>query len=272
MQALKEFLRTHAQEDLLPWSVQEEAANRFGLTYGEIEEAALEIDLLPVRYLRNRQTITTMQQLHLFRSKVAIIGCGGLGGYAVEEMARLGIGHIKVIDPDVFVEHNLNRQILSSPGALGKPKVEAAVQRVKEINPAVTVVPVQKAFTTGNGTELLKGMNIGLDALDSIPTRLELAEICKKMNIPLVHGSIAGWYGQAAVQFPGEDILGKIYSRYKGKSGIETELGIPSFTPAVVASIQVAEVCKILLNEGKPLRQRMLSINLLDMEIVEIQF
>jgi molybdopterin/thiamine biosynthesis adenylyltransferase len=271
LEALDDFLRSHTQEDLLPWSVQVEAANRFGLTYGEIEEAALEIDLLPVRYLRNRQSITIRQQLRLFRGKVAIIGCGGLGGYAVEEMARLGIGYIKIIDPDVFVEHNMNRQILSCPGVLGKPKVEVAAQRVKEINPAVTVVPVKESFTTGNGAELLQGINIALDALDTIPIRFQLAEICKKMNIPLVHGSIAGWYGQAAVQFPGEDILGKIYSRYKGKKGIETELGIPSFTPAVVASIQVAEVCKIILNEGKPLRQRMLSINLLDMEIIDIQ-
>jgi hypothetical protein len=74
-----------------------------------------------------------------------------------------------------------------------------------------------------------------------------------------------------ATQFPGEDILGKIYPGSAGKKGIETELGNLSFTTGFVASIEAAEVCKILLDIGRPLRKRMLSINLLDMEIVEIQ-
>ncbi len=271
MEALQDFLQSHAQGDLLPWSVQVEAANRFGLAYGAIEEAALKINLLPAHYQRNRQTISTAQQLRVFRSQVAVIGCGGLGGYVIEGLARVGIGQITVIDPDVFEEHNLNRQLFSSIDVLGKPKVEAAVERIKEINPAVTVIPVMKVFSKENGAERLKGVNVVVDALDSIPTRLELADICKKSNIPLVHGSIAGWYGQVATQFPGEDILGKIYPRSAGKKGIETELGNLSFTAGFVASIEAAEVCKILLEEGTSLRKRMLSINLLDMEIVEIQ-
>jgi molybdopterin/thiamine biosynthesis adenylyltransferase len=251
--------------------MQEEASNRFGLTYGAIEEAALEINFLPTRYQRNRQTISTAQQLRLFRSKVAVIGCGGLGGYIIEELARLGIGHITVVDPDVFEEHDLNRQLFSTLAVFEKPKVEAAVERIKEINPAVTVTPVMKSFSKENGSELLKGVNVATDALDSIPTRLELAEMCKKLNIPLVHGSIAGWYGQVTTQFPGEDTLGKIYPKSSGKKGIETELGNLSFTAGFVASIEAVEVCKILLDEGRTLRKRMLSINLLDMEIVEIQ-
>lgn len=271
MEALHNFLRSHAQDDRLPWAVQEEAANRFGLTYGAIEETALEINLLPLRYQRNRQTITTAQQLHLFRSSVAVVGCGGLGGSVIEALARLGIGQITVVDPDVFEEHNLNRQLLSTLAMLGKPKVEAAVERIKEINPAVTVTPIMKTFTKENGAELLKGVNVVVDALDSIPIRLDLGDICKQWKIPLVHGSIAGWYGQVATQFPGEDILGKIYPRGAGKKGIETELGILSFTAGFVASIEAAEVCKILLDEGTSLKQRMLSINLLDMEIVEVQ-
>jgi len=270
--ALHNFLRSHARDDRLPWAVQEEAANRFGLTYGAIEETALKINLLPLRYQRIRQTITTAQQLHLFRSNVAVMGCGGLGGYVIEALARLGIGRIMVVDPDVFEEHNLNRQLLSTLAVLGKPKVEAAVERVKQVNPAVTVAPVMQAFSKENGAERLKGIHVVVDALDSIPTRLELAEMCKELTIPLVHGSIAGWYGQVATQFPGEDTLGKIYAQSAGKKGIETELGILSFTAGFVASIEAAEVCKILLDEGTSLRQRMLSINLLDMEIVEVQF
>jgi molybdopterin/thiamine biosynthesis adenylyltransferase len=271
METLDHFLRSHALGNLLPWEAKVEAATRFGLTYGAVEEAALEMNLLPVCYQENQQSITTEQQLRLLRSKVAVIGCGGLGGYAVEELARLGIGEIKVIDPDVIDEDNLNRQIYSSIPLIGRHKVDVAAQRVEEINPAVTVVPLKNAFTIKSGFELLQGIDVVVDGLDSIPTRLELADICNKSNIPLVHGSIAGWYGQVAVQFPGENTLEKIYSRCTGQSGIEKETGNLSFTPAVVASIEVSEVCKILLEEGTPLRRRMLSINLLDMEVVEVE-
>jgi molybdopterin/thiamine biosynthesis adenylyltransferase len=268
---LEHFLRSHARDGLVPWPAQSEAAEKFGLSYGAVEEAALEMNLLPARYQRNRQSITTRRQLRLFRAKVAVIGCGGLGGYVVEELARLGAGQLTVIDPDVFEEHNLNRQVLATFTVLGKAKVETAAERVKEINPAVTVIPVKRAFTKENGPELLKGMDVVVDALDSISVRLELAEVCKSLNIPLVHGSIGGWYGQVTTQFPGEDALEKLYPKHAAKKGIETELGNLSFTAGFVAAIEAAEVCKILVGEGTPLRRRMLTINLLDMEIVEIQ-
>lgn len=270
MDRLHDYLLLHAREGFLPWSFQIDAAERFDLTLGEIEEAALKINLLPLRYKRNQRTINTEQQLRLFRSRVVVVGCGGLGGYVVEELARLGLGKIVVIDPDVFEEHNLNRQLFCSVGVLGRPKVEVAAERVAEINPAVTVVPLMKAFSRERGGELLGGADVAVDALDSIPTRLELAAICGELRIPLVHGSIAGWYGQIITQFPDEDSLQKVYDESREK-GIETELGNPSFTPAVVASLEAAEVCKILLGEGSPLRNRMLAIDLLDMEIVEVK-
>lgn len=269
MNRLHDYLLLHAREGFLPWSIQVDAAERFGLTLGEIEEAALQINLLPLRYRRNQRTISTEQQLRLFRSRVAVVGCGGLGGYVVEELARLGLGRIVVIDPDVFEEHNLNRQLFSTVADLGRPKVAVAAERVAEINPAVTVVPLMKAFSRERGGELLEGADTAVDALDSIPTRLELAAICNDLRIPLVHGSIAGWYGQVITQFH-EDSLQKIYAG-SGEKGIETELGNPSFTPAVVASLEAAEVCKILLDEGSLLRNRMLAIDLLDMEIIEVK-
>src|SRR6185369_11130027 len=105
-------------------------------------------------------------------------GCGGLGGYIIEQLARLGVGELVVVDPDVFEEHNLNRQILSSLDNLGKSKVAAAVERVGAINPAVTVTPFEMAFCTANGPELLAGTRLVVDALDNIPTRLDLAEVC----------------------------------------------------------------------------------------------
>ncbi len=270
MEEVRSFLRKHADGDLLPWKHHSFASNHFGLTIGQVERLALEMGLLPARYQRNRKTISVTEQMRLFQAHVAVIGCGGLGGYVIEELARLGVGLITAVDPDVFEEHNLNRQLYSTPAMLGRPKVEAALKRVSEINPAVTLISHKCAFSKVNGFELLEDADVVVDALDSITVRLELAELCAEVNAPLVHGAIGGWYGQIATQFPGEDILRRIYNRAVDGKGVEKGLGNPSFTPAVIASLQVAEVCKIIVGLGKPLSNRKLHINLLDMEIIEI--
>lgn len=266
------FIRDQAAGQLLPWKRQLEAAERFGVTLAQVEEAALEQCILPARYQRNRAALTVSDQLALFRSCVAVIGCGGLGGYVVEELARLGVGRIVVVDPDVFEEHNLNRQLFSSPANLGQVKVTAAARRVADINPAVTLVAHHTAFSPENGADLLAGCQLAVDALDSIPVRLELADVCTTLNIPLVHGAIAGWFGHVSTQFPGEDTLKTIYRSWKSGKGVEETLGNPSFTPALVASLEVAEVCKILLGHGRPLRGRQLIIDLLAMEIQVINY
>jgi molybdopterin-synthase adenylyltransferase len=270
MEEVRTFLRKHAEGDLLPWKHHAFAASHFGLSIGQVERLALESGLLPARYQRNRKTISVAEQMRIFGAHVAVIGCGGLGGYVIEELARLGVGRITAVDPDVFEEHNLNRQLYSTPASLGKPKVDAAYKRVNEINPAVTMYPHKCAFSKLNGFDMLNNVDVVVDALDSISVRLELAEISAELNAPLVHGAIGGWYGQVATQFPGENTLKKIYNRAVDGKGVEKGLGNPSFTPAVIASLQVAEVCKILIGQGKPLSNRKLHINLLDMEIIEI--
>jgi len=266
------FLKNWTRDGMLPWSAHCAAVKHFGLSFAAIEGLALKNGLFPARYQRNRNIINSADQARLFASKIAVVGCGGLGGYIIEELARLGVGQIVAIDPDVFEEHNLNRQILSTPGNLGLAKVEAARQRVEQINPAVTVWTVQDAFGLANGAELLEGVSVAVDALDSISYRLELAEVSSAVGIPMVHGAIGGWYGHVATQFPGEGTVQGIYRHWVAGKGIEQQLGNPAFTPAVVASLQVAEVCKIILGKGELLRNRKLSIDLLEMEIHEIPY
>jgi molybdopterin-synthase adenylyltransferase len=271
MGALEEFLAGGATGDLLPWAVQRAAMERFGLGCAEVEAAVLARDLLPARYQRNRQTLSIAQQRTLFGSTVAVIGCGGLGGYLIEQLARLGVGHLVAIDPDRFEEHNLNRQLLSSVAELGSAKVEAAVRRVAAINPAVSVRPLQVACRAANGAELLRGVDLVLDGLDNIPARLELAQTCTALGLPLVHAAIAGWYGHLTTQFPGERAVERLYGGSPETRGAEQQLGNPSFTPAVLASLQVAEACKVLLGVGEPLRLRQLLVDLRTMEFDQIQ-
>ena len=269
MRDLVAWLKSRAKGDLFSWSDQQSAANRFGLSCGEVELAALENGLLPARYQRNRKMLSIEDQLRLFKSRVVVIGCGGLGGYIIEELARLGVGTIVGVDPDVFEEHNMNRQLLATPEFLGIKKVAAAAQRVGKINPAVRLIPVGLAFDLDNGEEIMDGATVAVDALDSIGVRLELAEICNRLQIPLVHGTIAGWFGYLMTQFPGENTLQKFFAHNAQECGMEKHLGNPSFTPAVVASLEAAEVCKIILGQGTLMRGRCLSIDLLDMEFVE---
>lgn len=270
METVAAYLKTWSDGDLISWELQQKAMEQFGCSCARVEEVALSSGLLPARYQRNRQTIPTAGQLRLFCSRVAVVGCGGLGGYVIEQLARLGVGTLVVIDPDIFEEHNLNRQILSSPEELGRSKVGAAVDRVGEINPAVTVIPHEAAFSAANGTGLFSGVQLVVDALDSIPVRLELAEVCSQLDLPLVHGAIGGWYGHVTTQFPGEQTIQKVYANWVAGKGVEQQLGNPAFTPAVVASLQVAETCKLLLGEMPLLRGRMLSVDLLSMEFHEV--
>jgi molybdopterin/thiamine biosynthesis adenylyltransferase len=271
MEALRAYFGEHAVDGLISWHYQVEATERFSMSLAEIEAAILDNNLLPARYQRNREMLSTQQQSRLFRSRVAVIGCGGLGGYVLEELARLGVGQIVAIDADHFEEHNLNRQMLSSPRTLGWAKVEAAAQRMAEVNPAVTIRPVKEAISRSNGRELLAGMDCVVDAVDNVATRLDVEVLCSELNIPLVHGAIAGWYGHVATVLPGDDTLRRmIYRQWKGGKGVEQQLGNPSFTPAVIASMQAAEACKVLLGQGTLLRNRMLTFNLLDMQVDDV--
>ena len=118
------------------------------------------------RYERNMNTLTPEENRRLADFKVLVVGCGGLGGYIIEMLGRLGIGSIVAVDGDVFDATNLNRQLLSDEGNLGKPKALAARDRMSAVNSSVAVRPVTERFTAENGAELLAGCHLAFDALD----------------------------------------------------------------------------------------------------------
>lgn len=223
------------------------------------------------RYLKNYAAISVTEQSQLANRHVLIVGSGGLGGYLLEYLGRLGVGNITIVDGDVFDETNLNRQLLSSQMNLGKPKVLAAKHRMLAINPLVHLETVQENLTEENAASLVKGHDIVLDALDNIPDRLLLQRTCKEVGLPLVHGALAGWYGQVCVIQPGEDLLDLIYGNYDIEQGEELETGSLSFTAGLVASVQAGEAVKLLL--GKPtLNRELLAVDLLRSQFDCIKF
>ena len=222
------------------------------------------------RYERNYKLLSREEMDTIKKKRVAIIGLGGLGGYVVEQFARLGIGNLVLCDGDIFEESNLNRQLLATEENLGKSKALVAAERVSIINSEIKTITWEYSFTAKNGTQILEDVDVVVDCLDQVPSRLLLEQIAARCNVPLVHGAIAGWYGQVAVSMPGDGVLAKVYQGIEKTSNL---LGNPSFTPGVVASLEVAEALKILLARGEILRHQLLLIDLyrLEFNLVNLQ-
>ncbi|KUO70828.1 MAG: molybdopterin biosynthesis protein MoeB [Desulfosporosinus sp. BRH_c37] len=216
------------------------------------------------RYVRNRKTLSDEDQLKLSTSCVAIVGCGGLGGYIAEELARIGVGRLVLIDGDRLEVSNLNRQIMSSELNIGQWKVEAARDRLQSINSEVQVEGIKGWFEEEKGPELFREVDLVCDALDSLPTRVELERVCHQMKLPLVFASIAGWFGQIGVSLPGDFSVLRLFGY--GEKGVESTWGNPAFTPAVLASLSVAETVKLLVGRQPSLRHAWLQVDLLSME------
>lgn len=221
--------------------------------------------MIEERYIRNERMLSPEENKKLRSFRVAVVGCGGLGGYLIEMLARLGIGHLTVIDSDVFEASNLNRQLLSLPSNLGKAKATEAGRRVQEINPGLSCRVVQERLTTENADEILSGHDVICDALDNVSSRRTVETTASRLGIPVVFAAIAGWYAQLGTVMPGQKLMDKIYPAGVEK-GAETQLGNPSFTPALAASLQVAETLKILLDKEGVLSNKLLMINSLEHE------
>ena len=136
-----------------------------------------------------------------------VVGCGGLGCFIIEDLLRLNVKKIIVCDPDIFSESNLNRQLYSSPENIGEKKVFVAEARAKELNFAGEFIAYDKAFDAS----MLDGVDVVIDALDNIKTRLEVEDLCAKKNIPFVHGAVEGSLYQVGVSMPGSNLLHNIY-------------------------------------------------------------
>ena len=200
------------------------------------------------RYLRNVPALTEGECRLLSQKRVLIVGCGGLGGNLISILSRIGIGHLRIVDGDVFEATNLNRQLFSEIPVLGQNKARAAADRVAWINPEITIEAVETFLTEENAADLLAGCDIVMDALDNIPGRRMLAAACEKAGIPLVYGAISGWVAQAALSLPGDKLVHTLYP----EDVVAKDKSVLAFTPALCASLQASLCVKQLV--GRPVK------------------
>ncbi len=220
------------------------------------------------RFIRNIPSISESEQLALRTKRALILGCGGLGGYNAEILARTGIGALTLVDGDCFDESNLNRQLLSLPALIGSSKVRAAEERIRAIDPAIELRCYESFFTAENADEILEGVDIVLDSLDNIPSRLLLEDKCAEKGISIVHGAVGGWMAQLCVVRPGDGYLRRIYGNSDGETAGKSLL--PAIAP-LCASLQCAEAVKLLCGRLSELDGKLLMADLQSMNFFTIE-
>ena len=219
------------------------------------------------RYARNIPALTEKECLTLRQKKILVVGCGGLGGHVIDQLSRIGVGALRVVDGDVFEETNLNRQLLSEVSLLGIGKAKAAADRIRKVNPEIMVDAVEEFLTEENAAVLLEGCDAVVDALDNISSRKTLAAACAKAGIPYIYGAISGWVAQAAVSMPGDGLIELLYP----EGTVLRDKSVLSFTPALCASLQVSLCVKLLT--GRPVETGTIYyFDLLNLELESIPF
>jgi molybdopterin/thiamine biosynthesis adenylyltransferase len=239
---LKQLLeRTGVVEKAIDLLVSQE-----GIPKRIAESLACGLGIFPKRYDLNAGTFGNEGQKNLLRSKVMVVGLGGLGGHVVEQLVRCGVGILLGVDADLFDETNLNRQLYSEPKTIGQRKTDVTQRRVEATNNAVEF---HSFFYRVEDLEdsVYQGVDLIFDCLDAIASRLYLEGVGERLDIPIVHGAIGGWYGQVAIVWPGSKLLSNVYGTKR--EGIEKTLGNPPFTPALVATFMVSEGIKLLLGK-----------------------
>lgn len=213
-------------------------------------------------------------QEKLMASKILMVGAGGLGSPSALYLAASGVGEMTIIDPDVVDLSNLQRQILHSTSSVGKPKVESAEARIKEVNPNVKVTAIQDQLSNDNVRQLVRECDIVVDGTDNFQTRYMVNDACifeKKLN---VYGSIFRFDGQSTV-FCAED--GPCYrclypeAPPPGMVPSCAEGGVLGILPGIVGVIQATEAIKILIGKGNPLIGRLMLYDALAMKFRELK-
>ena len=214
-------------------------------------------------------------QLKLLDSSILLIGAGGLGSPASLYLAAAGVGRIGIIDADIVDETNLQRQIVHSLDTLGTPKVDSAKSTLERLNPDVEVVPYRERLTSENIDRILDdGWDIIVDGADNFPTRYLVNDASVWRGIPVVHGSIYRFEGQATVFKPHEGPCYRCLFPEPPPPELApscSEGGVLGVLPGIIGSLQANEAIKLAAQIGEPLVGRLLLFDALYTEFSEVK-
>jgi adenylyltransferase/sulfurtransferase len=207
-------------------------------------------------------------QQRLSRARVLVAGAGGLGCAICTYLAAAGVGTLRVVDRGEVELSNLNRQVLYGTRDIGEAKSPALAARLRDVNPTVCVEALHSVITPESAADLLDGMDIVVDALDNLPTRYLLNKACLEKGLPLVHGAVSGFQGQAMTVIPGQGPCLMCLFGGMEHTGLIPVLGT---APGIVGCIQATEAIKILTGLGSPLVGRLLLFDGLQMRFSEFE-
>jgi|TARA_B110000263_G_scaffold243325_1_gene249914 molybdopterin/thiamine biosynthesis adenylyltransferase/rhodanese-related sulfurtransferase len=213
-------------------------------------------------------------QQKLLKGRVLLVGVGGLGCPTALYLAAAGVGKIGLVDADVVDKSNLQRQVLFGESDVGRPKVEAARDKLLDLNSTLDVVTHYELLTSHNVFDVMDGYDIIVNGCDNFPTRYLVNDAAVMKNKPVVDGSIFRFEGQATVYVPGEGPCYRcLYPAPPPPGEVPScaEGGVLGVLPGTVGLMQATEVVKMILGEGKSLVGRVLLYDAMEMKFRELK-
>ncbi|MBI2402191.1 MAG: molybdopterin-synthase adenylyltransferase MoeB [Gemmatimonadetes bacterium] len=208
-------------------------------------------------------------QRRLKAARVLLVGAGGLGSPLALYLAAAGVGHIGIVDFDVVDLTNLQRQVLHGTKDVGRPKLESARERVKDVNPNVEVETYETRLTSAHALEILRDYDLVIDGTDNFPTRYLVNDACVLPDKPNVYGSIFRFEGQASVFSTADGPCYRCLFREPPPPGLVpscAEGGVLGVLPGLIGTIQATEAIKLILGTGEPLIGKLLLVDALTMQ------
>lgn len=212
-------------------------------------------------------------QLALLRSRVLVVGAGGLGAPVLTYLAAAGVGEVHVIDDDVVDRSNLHRQVIHAEADLGRPKTASAAATMRGLHPEVRVVEHRERLTAANALERVGAVDLVLDGTDNYATRYLVADACEIAGVPVVWGAILRFAGQVSVFAPGGPLYRDVFPERPEPGEVPScaQAGVLGVLPGIIGSLMAAEAIKLLSGVGEPLVGRLLSVDALTMRFRELR-
>ena len=229
------------------------------MTISQQSEAAMSDGLSSAERLRYSRhlmipTVGEAGQLRLKDASVLLIGTGALGSPAALYLAAAGVGRMGLVDADVVDASNLQRQILHGESWIGKPKLESAAARLREVNPHVQVELHPVRFSPANALEIASNYDVLVDGSDNFPTRFLTNDTAFLLKKPLVYGAIHRFEGQTSVFAPhlGGPCYRCLLPKMPAPGSVPScqEAGVLGVLPGIIGSLQAMETIKLILGIG----------------------